>query len=157
NQRLVAEMTRRFSRLLGLPAIGYSSATRCAELKVVNRVAALVWQHIFGFAGVDSVSKRIPDIVFNVSDELRMAFLRGYLLADGTVCQGRMAFCTSSYDIASGIVYCLSSLGVVPSTSERQPDGVVRQIKGAPCETKNPYWLISITAKEDLRRLRSVW
>jgi DNA gyrase subunit B len=157
NQRFVGEMTEKFSRLFGLPAIGYSSPDRCGELKLVNRVAALVWQHVFGFANVDSMTKQIPDLIFNVSDPMRLAFLRGYLLGDGTVTKDRIAFATSSYDIASGIVYCLSSFGVVPSTSELQPDGVIRQANGAPCETKHRHWIISITAKEDLLRLRPVW
>jgi DNA gyrase subunit B len=157
NQRFVGEMTEKFSRLFGLPAIGYSSPDRCSELKLVNRVAALVWQHVFGFANADSMTKRIPDIIFNVSEPMRLAFLRAYLLGDGTVAKGRMAFCTSSYDVASGIVYCLSSFGVVPSTSELEPDGVIREVNGAPCETKHRHWIISITAKDDLRRLRTIW
>ena len=70
----------------------------------MNRVAALAWQHLFGFANVDSLTKRIPDLVFNVTEPMRLAFLRGYLLGDGTVAAGRIAFSTSSYDIASGIV-----------------------------------------------------
>ena len=40
-----------------------------------------------------------------------LAFLRGYLLGDGTVCKNRIAFGTSSYDIASGIVYSLKFIG----------------------------------------------
>ncbi len=157
NKRFVGEMTEKFSRIFGLPAIGYSSVDRCDEIKLVNRVAALVWQRVFGFANVDSLTKKIPDIVFNVSDSMRLAFLRGYLLGDGTVCKNRIAFATSSYDIASGVVYCLSSLGIVPSMSELQPDGVIRQVNGAPCVTRHRHWIISIVAKDDLRRLRSVW
>jgi DNA gyrase subunit B len=79
------------------------------------------------------------------------------LLGDGTVCKNRIAFSTSSYDIASGIVYALSSLGVVPSMSEREPDGVIREVDGRPCETKHRHWTVSVTAKEDLRKLRGVW
>jgi len=157
NQRFAAEMAQKFSRVFGLPAQSYCSPGRCAELKLVNRVAALAWQQVFGFAGADSISKRIPDLVFNVAENLRVAFLRGYLLGDGTVCQNRIAFNTSSYDIASGISYCLSSLDVVASISAREPDGVIRQINGQPCETRHKHWTISVTAKQDLRKLRSVW
>jgi DNA gyrase subunit B len=157
NQRFAEEMTRKFTSVFGLPAVTYSSAERCTEIKLVNRVAALAWQHVFGFAGTDPVTKRIPDLVFNVSEELRRAFLRGYLLGDGTVCKNRIAFSTSSYDSASGIVYILSSLGVVPSTSEREPGGVIREVNGQPSETKHRHWIVSITAKEDLGALRSVW
>ena len=157
NQRLVKEMTEKFSRLFGLPAIGYSSDRNCGELKLVNRVAALVWQHVFGFANVDSLTKRIPDLLFNVSEPMRLAFLRGYLLGDGTVGKRMITFATSSYDIASGLVYLLSSLGVVPSTSELQPDGIIRQINGGACETKHVHWQITVGAREDLRLLQPVW
>jgi DNA gyrase subunit B len=157
NQRFASEMAARLKHVFGLPTMVYAIPNRCAELKLVNRVAALVWQHVFGFADADSISKRIPDLVFNVSDELRVAFLRGYLLGDGSVCKNRITFGTSSYDIASGINYCLSSLGVIASTSEREPDGIVREIRGQPCETKHRHWLITVCAKEDLRRLQPVW
>ncbi len=157
NQPFAREMANKFVRIFGLTAMTYKSPQRCMELKLVNRIAALAWQHVFGFTNADSLTKQIPDLVFNVSEQLRMAFLRGYLLGDGTVCKNRIAFGTSSYDIASGIVYALSSLGVVPSMSEREPDGVIREINGRPCETKHRHWIISVTAKEDLRILRSVW
>jgi DNA gyrase subunit B len=158
NQPFAEEMAQKLSSVFGLPAVTYSSPERsCTELKLVNRVAALAWQHVFGFANADSTTKKIPDLVFNVSEKLRVAFLRGYLLGDGTVCKNRIAFSTSSYDIASGIVYALSSLGVVPSMSEREPDGIIREVRGQPCETKHRHWIISVTAKEDLRVLRGVW
>jgi DNA gyrase subunit B len=158
NQRFAEEMAKKLSSVFGLPAVTYSSPDRsCTELKLVNRVAALAWQYVFGFANADSITKKIPDLVFNVSEELRVAFLRGYLLGDGTVCKNRIAFSTSSYDIAGGIVYAMSSLGVVPSMSERDPDGIVREVRGQPCETKHRHWIISVTAKEDLRVLRGVW
>src|SRR6202041_157222 len=102
-------------------------------------------------------SKRIPDLIFNVSEELRAAFLRGYLLGDGTVSGGHVVWSTSSRDIASGVMYLLSSLGTVASLSEHQPDGVVREIRGAPCQTRRPWWTIAISAAEDLRGLQKVW
>ena len=71
-------------RVFGIAPQLYCSASRCSELKLVHRVAALAWQQLFGFAAAESHSKRIPDLVFNVSEELRAAFLRGYLLGDGT-------------------------------------------------------------------------
>ncbi|MGH8257929.1 MAG: LAGLIDADG family homing endonuclease, partial [Steroidobacteraceae bacterium] len=146
-----------FRRIFGLLPALYTSPERCAELRLVNRIAALAWQRLFGFEDAESTTKRIPDLVFNVSDELRLAFLRGYFRGDGTASDHSIAFATSSYDVASGIVYCLSSLGVVASMTELQPDGVVRQINGAPCITKHRHWNITICDKADLRVLRSVW
>ncbi|MGH8134163.1 MAG: DNA gyrase subunit B [Steroidobacteraceae bacterium] len=157
NRAFASEMAGKLGSIFGRIPISYSSSGRCDELKLVNRVAALAWQHIFGFATADSLTKRIPDLVFNVSESQRLAFLRGYLLGDGTVSRQRVVLTTSSYDIASGILYCLSSLGIVASMSEHQPDGVVREVRGQPCATKHRYWSIAVAAKADLRRLRPAW
>ncbi len=157
NRVFAAEMSNRLEALFGLKPTLYESATRAAELKLVNRVAALAWQGVFGFRGSESTTKRIPDLVFNVSDPLRLAFLRGYLLGDGTAANGRIAFATSSYDLASGLMYLLSSFSVVASMTEHAPDGVVREIRGQPCATRHRYWTITVVAAEDLRRLESVW
>jgi DNA gyrase subunit B len=135
----------------------FSSRERCDEIRLNNRVAALFWEEAFGFKGVDSLTKRIPDLVFSVSEDLRVAFLRGYFMGDGTMSDRRVAFGTSSRDAASGIHYLLSSLGVIPSQSVREPDGVVRTVRGQPCETKHPHWTLSVAAREDLARLERVW
>ena len=158
NQGFASEMVGHFSHLFGHSPVLYQQAERAAELKLVNRVAALAWQHLFGFVeGTVSSSKCIPDLVFNVSEPLRLAFLRGYLLGDGTVSKQKISFTTASYDLASGLMYLLSSLGVVASLSHLQPDGVERSIRGEPCITRQPYWTISVCTQNDLRRLESVW
>jgi DNA gyrase subunit B len=129
---------------------------RAAELKLVNRVARRrgkpVWIPRCGIH-----TKRIPDLVFNVPADLRLAFLRGYFRGDGTAAAGRVGFATSSYDLASGLMYLLSSLGIVASLSEHEPDGKVRLIRGEPCITRRRYWQITVTAAEDLRRLEDIW
>src|SRR5207253_286727 len=122
NQRFAAEMAAALASAFGLPPHAYEADTRAGEIRVVNRVAALVWQHVFGFCGADALCKRIPDLVFNVPQTLRTAFLRGYLLGDGTVCDGKIVFATSSRDIASGLLYLLGSYGVVASLSAYEPD-----------------------------------
>ncbi|MBS0376123.1 MAG: DNA gyrase subunit B [Proteobacteria bacterium] len=157
NGRFAAEMAERLARVFGQPATLYETGERSGELKLVNRVAALAWQHCFGFDGAESVTKRIPDLVFNVSEDLRLDFLRGYLLGDGTVSDRGVAFSTSSYDLASALMYCLSSLGVIASMSELEPDGVVREIRGRPCQTRHRHWCVSVSSREDLERLEPAW
>ncbi|MHC5007802.1 MAG: LAGLIDADG family homing endonuclease, partial [Planctomycetota bacterium] len=130
---------------------------RAAELKLLNRVAALAWQHVFGFDGARAVTKRIPDLVFRVSEPLRLSFLRGYFLGDGTVRRRCVSFATSSRDLASGLVYVLSSFGVVATTTELEPDGKERMIRGAPCITRHRHWIVSVTAGDDLDRIRPAW
>jgi DNA gyrase subunit B len=157
NRALLAHVTEVFHRVFGQPAQTYESADRAAELKLVNRVAALAWQHVFGFSDADAVTKQIPALVFNVGEELRLAFLRGYFLGDGTASAERIAFATSSRDVASGLVYLLSSFGVVASLQRYEPDGVERQVRGEPCVTRHPHWSVTVTAREDLERLRAIW
>jgi DNA gyrase subunit B len=157
NRKFAAEMAARIERVFGIAPTIYEVADRAAELKLVNRAAAIAWQTLFGFATADSLTKKVPDLVFSVSPELRLAFLRGYLLGDGTVSNGRVAFATSSYDLASGVMYLLSSFGVVATMSEVEPDGVVRQIRGAPCETKHTHWNISLGTIEDLQAIEPAW
>ena len=157
NLALVPELTDRMQRVFRLAPEFYTTHGRAAELKLVNRVAAAAWQELFGFKGAESHSKRIPDLVYNVPVDLRLAFLRGFLLGDGTLSAGRIGFATSSYDLASGLLYLLSSLGVVGSLSEHEPDGKVRQIRGRPCITRHRHWQVTVSAAEDLRLLEPAW
>jgi DNA gyrase subunit B len=62
------------------PRVDADAIRQTTELELVNRVAALAWAHVFGFDGSTSRPERIPDIVYNVAEPLRLAFLRGFLL-----------------------------------------------------------------------------
>ncbi len=158
NRRLLGEMTDAMTSVFGLaPRVYVDSARPTTELKLVNRVAALAWAHVFGFDGSTSLTKRIPDIVFNVAEPLRLGFLRGFLLGDGTVTGGRVVLYTSSRDVAGGLGYLLSSLGVVASTSVKDPTGVAGELRGLPIEQKHPHWAITVTDQADLAALESAW
>src|SRR5262249_46493209 len=157
NEPRLGELVRAIEAVFGATPSRYESREHAAELRLVHRVAALVWQHVFGFLDVESTTKRIPDLVFGVSGPLRAAFLRGYFLGDGTASKDRIAFATSSRDLASGLVYLLGSFGVVASSSELAPDGVARTIRGAICRTTHAHWNVTVAASEDLERLRAVW
>jgi len=157
NQPFAAEFQERLERLFDLTAKFLPGRAGLAELKLVNRAASVAWQEVFGLRGADSLTKRIPDLVLNLPKPLRLAFLRGFLLGDGTVGPERVGFSTSSYDLASGLMYLLSSLGAVPTLSEIAPDGVVRQIRGRPCVTRHRHWNISVCAAEDLRAIEPAW
>src|SRR5262249_50062210 len=41
--------------------------------------------------------------------------------------------------------------------SQRDPDGTVREIRGGPCATRHRHWTVTISAREELERLRPVW
>ncbi|MDW8051498.1 MAG: DNA gyrase subunit B [Armatimonadota bacterium] len=156
NQRLKDELIERFRRVFGVsPA--YYDGTSAGELKVVNRVVAQVFAHLFGFGGKRTLSKRIPDLVFNVSRELQQAFLRGYFLGDGTVTGNRIAFTTTSRVLAEQLSYLLLAQGVCPSIAQRQPSGKVGTLRGKPIAARHTYYTLSVGTREALERLETVW
>ena len=157
NVGFLNEMADAFTEVFGLPPRSYEIKRGAGELKLINHTAALAWQHVFGFSGVDSLSKQIPDLVFNVTEPLRLAFLRGYLLGDGSATAGRVVFCTSSRDIASGLTYLLATFGVVPSTYETDADSVAQRCGEQTFKSTHRHWQVNVTAIEDLVRLRPVW
>jgi DNA gyrase subunit B len=161
NEALLEEVARSFETVFGSRPIVYESKTRVTELRFQNRVASLVWERVFGFHETNSVTKRVPDLAFNVSRELREAFLRGYVLGDGHVGVERIVVSSSSRDVASGIQYLLSSLGVVASTSRRDPATLPSGFSGEhgsySFKTTHPHWATSVSSVDDLRRIREVW
>jgi len=157
NVRFSEEMAAAITHVFGVAPKSYPIKRGCGEVKLLNRVAALAWQHIFGFCGVDSLTKRIPDLVFNVADPLKLAFLRGYMLGDGCATGGKLVFSSSSRDIASGVSYLLATFGAVPSIQEVAADRVWQRCGEQVFKTTHRHWQIIVSAIEDLAQLRSVW
>jgi len=158
NGHFVPEVERATIRVFGKIASLYHSRDRVSELRIANRVAALAWRHVFGFGAVTAVTKRIPSIAFEVSEELRGAFLRGYLAGDGCCTSGKMNFATSSRDIASGLSLLLGAYGVVASTScNDTPGRTARLADGQDVHTRHASYVVDVVAKADLERLRPIW
>ena len=157
NGRFAGEMAAAFKAVFGLEPKQYPMSRGAGELKLVNRVAVLAWQHVFGYLSMDSLTKRIPDLAFNVDDALRQAFLRGYMLGDGCVTSGRLVFSTSSRDIASGVSYLLSSFGVVARIHEIDAERVAQRCGDQQFKTTHRHWQVVVSAAEDQRKLENVW
>ncbi len=150
-------LTEALTRVLGVEPTVIPAGDRVGEVRVMNRAAALLWQRVFGFGG-NASTKRVPDVVWGAGERERLAFLRGYFLGDGTVStSGALAFTTVSRDLASALMYLLSSFGVVSSLSSREPDGVVREIRGAPVVTRHTVHTVTVAAGDDLGLVESVW
>ncbi len=98
--------------------------------------------------------KRLPDIVFNVSEELQWAFLEGYFLGDGTTAGQNISFTTNSVDLKDGLFYLFGQLGLLVSTSRHEPSPVPAD---APIQTRHPYYSLSICGKEQMERCRRIW
>ncbi len=158
NPSLALEVAEAIRHVFGLEARTYQYDGRVREMRVVNHVVAAFFRILFGVGPITASRKRIPDLVYNVSPELQLAFLRGYFLGDGTVSKGGIAFTTTSRDLADQLIYLLQSHGIVSSLSVRQPTGQPHgTIRGRPVITRHPVHIVSITAKEHLAYLRPVW
>jgi Intein/homing endonuclease len=63
-------------------------------------------------------TKHMPDLILNVDESCRMAFLRGLYLGDGSkpasVVNGLTVVVTVSRALASGVAYLLSTFGISP-------------------------------------------
>ena len=155
---VAARNGRAHARVFGLPPTLYESADRAAELKLVNRVAAAAWQAVFGFRDAESAHEAHPRP--RVQRACSAAPRVPARLSSVATAQSRpdaSRFATSSYDLASGLMYLLSSLGVVASLSEHEPDGQVRLIRGQPCVTRHRYWQITVTRRRGPAPLEAVW
>lgn len=88
--------------------------TRFASVEAVAELRAL------GLGGT-AHEKHVPEWVFGLADELKLAFLRGYLDADGSVDKkGRITFSSCNKELLSGIRHLCMSLGIpVTNVTER--------------------------------------
>jgi DNA gyrase subunit B len=155
NERLVEKYRDAFEHVFGIRGKLSEYDTRVDEVKLVNRVAAFAWERIFGFDGSDASEKSVPDLAFDVSPKKQRAFLRGYLLGDGTVSENNISWTTVSRDLASGIMYLLSALGVIGSRSVVTPDELAT--RNTDIVTKSTRHTITVSARSDLETLRDVW
>ena len=156
NSGYMLEMSRSLEQVFGIAPTSYAGNGPLIDLKIVHRVAALAFKYVFGFGEHAAVHKRVPDLAFNVSERLRLEFLRGFFLGDGSASCGSAIFCSSSRHIIAGLHHLLASLGIVPSISEKSAGQQVK-IRGAAYTTTNPSWTLAVTTREDLERLRRVW
>ncbi len=157
NEAFREEMTAALERVFGQEASNYKPGERVGELRLVNRVAALAWGHIFGFAGARAPTKRIPDLAFQVDDDLRVEFLRGYFMGDGTASRRGVSFSTTSPQLASGLQYLLASFGMVASISRARTAGKPTTIAGRPAVHRHDVHMVTLVRREDVGRLARVW
>jgi hypothetical protein len=141
----------------GVEARVYPDGTRVGEVRVLNRVVLHAWEHVLGIAPRPAHKKRVPDLAFQCSDELRLAFLRGYLSGDGTVTAGRIAFYTSSREMANGVYMVLLSLGAIASVYNSPVPPEAPLINGRPAPRRHAGYQTTVTCTSDLKALHQVW
>ena len=157
DESTVMEIRRYFADLFGISTKVYRGNGKGFTLAVRNRVVSEFFRLAFGFDGTRAETKRIPDLVFNVSLQMREAFLRGYLLGDGSVAEGRISWTTVSKTLAGQLVYLLQSLGAMASLSEREPPGERDDGREHPIQSKQRIYTVSLSRKRDLLRLCRIW
>jgi DNA gyrase subunit B len=156
----ITELKKAWQKSFGVNPKVYKDlrSPQAYKLAIRNRVISQVFRIIFEFKGMDASRKRIPDIVFNVPQELQLAFLRGYFLGDGTVVSRGIMMATASRTLAGQLQYLLESLGVMASLSSIKPTGEPSgYVRGKPVVTRRIHYQVSVTSKDDLSRLECAW
>jgi DNA gyrase subunit B len=97
--------------------------------------------------------KRLPDVVLNLPEDLQLAFLEGYFLGDGTVSRSHWSVVTNSPLLKDGLLYLLGQLGIFAGLSH----GKVSTDPTLAIQTKQPYFILSVGRKDQLRRTLPVW
>ena len=159
NAHFVPEIRRAAIRVFGRITSQYRSHDRVDELRINNRVAALAWCHVFGFDGATAITKQIPGLVYEVGEEPRSAFLRGYLAGDGCCsAAGTVSWGTSSRGIAAGLNLLLGTYGVIGSTAIRHVTGQHNTLANGQLVTqRHPSYCVSVTSKDALARISAIW
>ena len=138
------------------------------QFNMNNRFVQILFSRLFNRYQYASKTKHVPDAVFGLNDDLKWAFLRGYLASDGCQKDTKIRFGTISEEMANQVRFLLLTLGV-PSglsmchrTDSRNGSksvcyiiGVphVKQLSGKDSKTK---WIYHETDEGFLFKVRSV-
>lgn len=117
-----------------------------------HSVAAARLLQAYGLAKL-AHQKKLPDILFSLSEELQLAFLEGYFLGDGTTAGSNLSFTTNSLELKDGLLYLLGQLGIIAASSHHQPS----THPDAPIQTRHSYYSIRICGKEQIERCWQIW
>ncbi len=97
--------------------------------------------------------KRLPDVVLNLPEDLQLAFLEGYFLGDGTIAKSNWSVTTNSAALKDGLLYLFGQLGIFASLGH----GLASVDPSLPIQTKQPFFILSVGRKDQLRRTLEIW
>jgi len=118
---------------------------------ISSRPLAFLLRDVLG-CGTRSDDKRMPKLVLNASDPLKLAFLQGLFSGDGSITllnQGRnlmYEYATVSKPLADGVILLLQSLGVVPSLRTRWMN-----------KSQQPAYIVRVNGLSQLEYLKGVF
>lgn len=94
-----------------------------------------------------SGNKKIPGIIFSLSNKQVSYYLQGYFEGDGGTEKHEISATTKSKGLASGIAYLLLRFGIVARLSEKMKAAANTKNK-----TRRKYYEISISGQENIKR-----
>jgi len=159
NEQIVSELAAATRAVFGLEPVLYAGKDgRAAELRIQNKVVTAFFRLLLGCDQTDAAHKHIPDLVFNVSPALQLAFLRGYFLGDGTLAVRQVSFATVSETLADQLMYLLLMHGIRASLSEHHPTGEPSGlIRGKAITTRHTAYYLTVGEREAIAYLAPVW
>jgi DNA topoisomerase VI subunit A/intein/homing endonuclease len=103
----------------GCDAHVYNPHPSEAQIKFGGIFLAKIFERAFK-VGREAGSKRVPPIIFNLPQELKIEYLRGYFRGNGRLDKKKNSFIslwskTVSRELASGLIFLISQLGGVAS------------------------------------------
>ncbi len=94
-----------------------------------------------GFTG-KATTKRVPGWVWSLPESQRLAFIAGYLDADGCVVRGRFSLKSANRDLLDDIASLLVTLGVTSRMHTEFADPKQVEIMGVLCTAHSSYRLV---------------
>ncbi len=81
------------------------------QLLINNKLISILFRDVF-CTGMNSKDKRIPPVIFNISEENKLEFLAGYY-CDASVHRREIIYKTVTKKLASDLLYLLLQMGIV--------------------------------------------
>ncbi len=135
-------LRRRFSslvkKLFGLNAVE-SKFNTVEGVKVDSRLLVKILEALGVPRGGKARRAAVPPVILSSPTAVVAAFLRGYYLGDGGFGKNEVEFTTASREMATGLTYLLSRLGILYSVGLKHVEG-------------RPYWRVIITSLDEIER-----
>jgi len=153
DERFIPELTKVIQEVFGETPRAFRDPDSLAIKFYFHSVTGARLLRAWGLGG-HAHEKRLPEIVFSLSEDLQQAFLEGYFLGDGTVATtGYWSVTTNSPAIKDGLLYLLAQAGIVAGFRRTEAFMVSTPL----VDTKQPFFTIWVSSKGELERTRAIW
>jgi DNA gyrase subunit B len=141
---------------LGIKIIIDKRTSNCYNLHF-NSLSFKLLLKKFGLYSKKSYDKFIPNIFYNLEEDVQKSLLKGLLQSDGYIITGDkskalIGHCTISKKLADGIICIYRQLGLLPSIIERPATAFNSNKK-----TSKIRYDVSITTNDNLLKAKDIW